>query len=366
MTDVVKCHPVTELFPLMPDDEYGRLVADIADNGQLEPIKTHKGQIIDGRHRYRACCELGIKPQFQKWLEVGSITAYVISLNLHRRQLSQSQKAMIADEARDFFEAEAKERLKTSTGGAEPRPVEKKPQAETGKSRDKAGKAFGVSGKMVDAARFIKQKAPEKAQEVKAGTKKISQASREIKKAEVAEKVATLPTEKYRVVYADPPWSYGNAGVIGETDNYGHVQRHYQSMAIAELCALGIKDIVDPDAVLFLWVTSPLLAECWPVITAWGFKYKASFVWDKVKHNFGHYNSVRHEFLLICTRGSCLPEAKTLHDSVVSIERSKTHSEKPEHFRILIDKLYPHGKRIELFARTKQTGRWDVYGNETG
>jgi N6-adenosine-specific RNA methylase IME4 len=165
------------------------------------------------------------------------------------------------------------------------------------------------------------------------------------------------------VVYADPPWSYGNAGIIGETDNYGHVGRHYQSMTISELCDLDVKSIVEDDAVLFLWVTSPLLAECWPVIKAWGFKYKTSFVWNKVKHNFGHYNSVRHELLLVCTRGSCTPDIDKLFPSVVTVERSKKHSEKPEEFREMIDTMYPHGKRIELFARQSVAG-WEVFGDQ--
>jgi len=41
-----------------------------------------------------------------------------------------------------------------------------------------------------------------------------------------------------------------------------------------ELCALPVKDLLDNDAVLFMWVTSPLLAECFAVIAAWGFEYK--------------------------------------------------------------------------------------------
>uniref|UniRef100_A0A6M3L2E2 Putative methyltransferase n=1 Tax=viral metagenome TaxID=1070528 RepID=A0A6M3L2E2_9ZZZZ len=171
--------------------------------------------------------------------------------------------------------------------------------------------------------------------------------------------IAPLPSDKYRVVYADSPWSYGDKLIEG----YGTAEHHYQTMSIEELCSMNIIDIVEDDAVLFLWVTSPLLSECWEVIEAWGFKYKSSFVWDKVKHNYGHYNSVRHELLLICTRGSCLPETKELHDSVVILERSQKHSEKPEYFRELIDKMYPSGKRIELFARVKSDG-WDGYGNE--
>lgn len=174
-----------------------------------------------------------------------------------------------------------------------------------------------------------------------------------------------LPGEKYRVWYADPPWKYGNAGVINETDGYGHVARHYPSMSIDELCAMGasVSKACEPDAVLFMWVTSPLLEECFPVIKAWGFQYKTSFVWDKVGHNFGHYNSVRHELLLVCTRGSCTPDAPTLHDSVVSIEKSRKHSEKPEEFRQMIDGMYTHGKRIELFSRETVEG-WDAWGNE--
>ncbi len=124
-----------------------------------------------------------------------------------------------------------------------------------------------------------------------------------------------------------------------------------------------IKEMADANAVMFMWVTSPLLEECFDVIRAWGFKYKTSFVWDKVGHNYGHYNSVRHELLLICTRGSCVPDTKTLYDSVVSVEKSSVHSEKPAEFRRIIDDLYTYGNRIELFARADVEG-WDRWGNE--
>ena len=98
-----------------------------------------------------------------------------------------------------------------------------------------------------------------------------------------------------------------------------------------------------------------------------GFIYKASFVWDKIKHNYGHYNSVRHEFLLVATRGSCLPDRRELDDSVVQLERGR-HSAKPSYFRDLIDRLYvppDHGvDRIELFARGELPLWWDAWGYE--
>jgi len=166
------------------------------------------------------------------------------------------------------------------------------------------------------------------------------------------------PVGKYQVIYADPPWEYGFG-----LDIHGAARRHYNTMTIDELCALPIRNLADDNAVLFLWVTSPMLADCFQVIGAWGFVYKTSFVWDKVKHVMGHYNSVRHEFLLICTRGSYPKQSNTLRDSVVSIERSDEHSEKPDVFREIIEEMYPASKKIELFARKKSAG-WDVWGNE--
>ena len=82
-----------------------------------------------------------------------------------------------------------------------------------------------------------------------------------------------------------------------------------------------------------------------------------------VKHNMGHYNSVRHEFLLVAARGSCQPDVMKLFDSVITIERNGQHSQKPTYFREIIDTLYPYGPRIELFAREKTEG-WEFYGNE--
>jgi len=189
----------------------------------------------------------------------------------------------------------------------------------------------------------------------------------EYKKQQLKDKMKDVVIEKtdkkYRVFYADPPWKYNE---VQHTDE-GNFQMktlgmHYPSMSIAELCELPISELSEENAVLFLWVTSPLLEECFPLIKAWGFKYKTSMVWDKVKHNVGNYVSVRHELLLICTKGSCTPDVKKLDDSVYSEERTE-HSKKPEYFRSLIDKIYPNGNRIELFAREKYED-WDVWGNE--
>lgn len=170
--------------------------------------------------------------------------------------------------------------------------------------------------------------------------------------------VIPLPEGQFNVIYADPPWNYGDKQ---NTPLLGGAEKHYPTMTIEELCELKIPSA--DNAILFLWVTSPLLDECWPVIEAWGFEYKTSFVWDKVKHNMGHYNSVRHEFLLVCTKGSFTPENNVLFDSVITEERSETHSQKPQRFYRIIETLYPNGKYLELFSRN-QRERWTMWGND--
>lgn len=357
-----KYHEVAQIFPLMQGDEFEQLKDDIANNGLLEAIWVHPDDsIIDGRNRHRACIETETEPRFRTWGGDGSLVSFIVSMNLHRRHLTSSQLAAVAVEMLPLLEAEAKERQ-----GARTDIVEKIPPSEMGKAREKAAAIVGTNPRYVSDAKKLAEEAPALFEQVREGKKTIPQAKRELVKRQRAE-APPLPTDKYRVLYVDPPWKYGNAGIIGETDHYGHVHRHYPSLSIQELCEMGkgIKDITAKDAVLFMWVTSPLLAECFDVITAWGFKYKTSFVWDKVGHNYGHYNSVRHELLLVCTRGSCLPDAKELIDSVQSIPKSRTHSEKPERFREIIDTLYTQGKRIELFARAEKEG-WDGWGNEPG
>lgn len=167
-----------------------------------------------------------------------------------------------------------------------------------------------------------------------------------------------LPDGMYRVVYADPPWKYGNV----MPDEFHEQADHYELMTVQQICEMPVKKMVGDNAVLFLWVTSPILEESFQVVKAWGFEYKSSFVWDKVKHVMGHYNSVRHEILLVCTRGSCQPDVQKLFDSVYTEERTE-HSAKPEYFRNVIDTIYQDGPRIELFARSEHDG-WEVWGND--
>lgn len=362
-------HPLASLFPAMTEGEFAGLKDDIKQHGLREPVWVMDGKLIDGRHRLRACNELDIKCPSREYGGTDALS-FVVSLNMARRHLDTSQRAMVAARIANMSEGR-------------PKTTSENPLV----SQTTAASTMNTSVDSVKLARKVIELAePEIIAAVDAGTLPVSQAAKlantapEFQRAvakrisenakptaavrqTIAETTAAnelkAPSGKFRVFYADPPWSYGNT-----MPDYAPEQRdHYPVMSMADLCAMPVKEMSADNAVLFLWVTSPILEESFALIKAWGFKYKSSFVWDKVKHNMGHYNSVRHEFLLICVRGSCQPDVRKLFDSVITEERTE-HSRKPSQVYEIIETIYTSGPYIELFARTQRKG-WKSHGYET-
>lgn len=94
-------HPLASLFPVMIPAEYAEFKKDIETNGLHEPIVLYEGQILDGRNRYQACCELSIELATTEYTGDDPI-GFVLSKNLHRRHLDASQRALIAAQAADL------------------------------------------------------------------------------------------------------------------------------------------------------------------------------------------------------------------------------------------------------------------------
>lgn len=98
--EVGPAHEAADLFPLMEGDEFDDLVADIADNGLKNPVVLlPDGRLLDGRNRVAACDKSGT-PVVATTYHGDDPTGYVLSLNVHRRHLTASQRAMIAAKAR--------------------------------------------------------------------------------------------------------------------------------------------------------------------------------------------------------------------------------------------------------------------------
>lgn len=91
----LKDHPISDIFPMMRASEFAELVHDIKENGLREPIVVHEKAILDGRNRYRACRKAGVEPSLETFAGDDPLK-FVISKNLVRRHLKDSQRAFIA------------------------------------------------------------------------------------------------------------------------------------------------------------------------------------------------------------------------------------------------------------------------------
>lgn len=165
-------------------------------------------------------------------------------------------------------------------------------------------------------------------------------------------------SQRYPVIYADPPWKYEHSASSSRD-----IENHYPTMDLQAICDLQIADLAAPDAILFLWTTSPKLEEAMQVIAAWGFRYKTCAVWDKQKIGMGYYFRQNHELLLVATRGSIpTPEPENRPGSIFTYPRGK-HSAKPPDFYQVIEAMYPELSKIELFCRSPRQG-WAAWGNQ--
>jgi hypothetical protein len=142
-------HPLAEIFPLMNEKEFEKLVADIKTNGVIEALWMSDGKVIDGRNRLRACQQLGITPSTREWDGKGSLLEFIISLNLHRRHLKERQRAMIAARMKPAFEEEAQRRKRWASTDTLQANL---PEGSVGQSRDHAASLLSVSGRSVDYA----------------------------------------------------------------------------------------------------------------------------------------------------------------------------------------------------------------------
>lgn len=148
----------------------------------------------------------------------------------------------------------------------------------------------------------------------------------------------------------------------------------YPTMGVDELMRLPVKEIADRDAVLFLWITVPLLPEGLALLSAWGFRYKTMLTWRKVmSQGMGFWFRGQCEHLLLGVKGKV--KAFHLQRSNFYQGRVGWHSGKPDHFRQLIVEAakvsFERPVMVELFARAAPglfpgygLEGWDVFGNE--
>jgi N6-adenosine-specific RNA methylase IME4 len=384
MSDQLQFHPLADIFPLMEGAEFDELVVDIKANGLHEDIVLYEGKIIDGRNRYRACLAADVPAiTYNADKFITDPAAYVVSANIRRRHLTESQRAMVAA------------KLATLKQGAR---TDISPTGEM--SQADAAELLNVGKRSVERAADVRDRgAPELQQAVERGEVSVSAAAdvatlpaaeqrevvargeREIldaakkirarkaearhtkrtaKLVEASRADAPLPSDRrYPVIYADPPWKFQ----LYNGPDYDR-SPDYPAMETEQICAMPIADIATPDAVLFMWTTPVHLPDALRVLEAWGFEHVTNVVWVKDKPGLGHWVRNQHELLIIARRGDMpTPLPANRPPSVINAQR-REHSRKPDEAYEMIERMFPDLPRIELFARSRRPG-WDAWGNET-
>jgi len=378
----IEFHPFANIFPLVEGTEFEELATDIREHGLHEPIVLFEDKILDGRNRYRACLAANTECRFETY-QGDDPVAYVVSLNLRRRHLDESQRAMVAA------------KLATLKRGDN----QHSPIGET--SQAKAAELLNVGKRSVERAAEVREHgAAELVHAVEHGAVSVSAAAdvatlpqdqqreivargeREIlqvaltirarkgeqrrvarlqKLVEVSKGNADLPTgRRWPIILADPPWRYEHQ-LFSST--WKDIEDHYPTLSLEEICAVPVAEIASENALLFLWVPAPKLAESFKVIEAWGFDYRTGLVWVKHAMGMGNYVRQKHEHLLIARRGE-IPMPATADRPVSVFEAPRReHSRKPDEAYELIERMFPTLPKIELFARHARPG-WDCWGNE--
>jgi len=378
-------HPLANIFPLIEGQAFSDLCADVLKHGVREPVWVYEGKILDGRNRWRAAQAMQVDCPVREY-EGDAPVQFVVSLNLHRRHLSESQRGMVAAKLATLkhggdrvSEQAANLPVATQAEAAELLNVSERTlrSARAVQSYGAPDLVHAVDAGIVsvsaaaDVATLPKAKQTEIVargeREILEAAKQIRAGKAEERRSERMEKIAEISrgnaplgsAERYPVLYVDPPWRYEHA----ESESRA-IENQYPTMSLDEIKAMPIDSIAFDDCIVFMWATSPKLAEAMEVLAAWGFSYRTCAVWDKQKIGMGYYFRQQHELLLVGVRGAPpTPAPADRPSSVFSYERGQ-HSAKPHEVYELIEAMYPALPKLELFCRTPREG-WGAWGNQS-
>lgn len=201
-----------------------------------------------------------------------------------------------------------------------------------------------------------------------------SEQERRIKRNDLPELYPDLPNKQYDIIYADPPWDYGGKMQFDKSSTKSECMDwsknifissanfKYPTLKLKDLKKIPILEIAKDDCLLFMWVTSPHLANGIELGEAWGFEYKTvAFVWDKMVHNPGKYTLSYCEMCLVFKRGRFPSPRGTRNEKQLVRAPRGEHSVKPNEVREAIERMFPQSERIELFSR-HHPEKWDVWG----
>jgi len=387
-----KAHELSNIIPLMTDAEYQGLKNKIKEHGFQEkrPIFLYENKILDGRHRYQACKELGVEAKIEEFKGDTRTSAldFVILSNIDRRNLSPTQCAACAYEALPIYQSEAKKRQQLSEGrGKKGTQKIEYLKEDQGEAVEHAAKMFNANRQYIyDIQKMAKELSQKKFDTIFEGLKKdelsVSQARRELKKEkreaqrnedrktlkDIPDIKEALGKVKFPTITIDPPWDWGDEG---DDDQLGRARPDYATMPFEEILKFPVADFADKDCHIYLWITNRSLPKGFALLEEWGFRYITCITWCKPSFGMGNYFRGASEHILFGVKGS-QPLKRKNATTWFQAKRGPKHgksgySSKPEEFYQLVESCSP-GPYLEIFARTQKEKRrdWTQWGNENG
>jgi len=194
----------------------------------------------------------------------------------------------------------------------------------------------------------------------------------------------------FDLIVSDPSYEFSDKLTMSETKR--GAESNYQGvLSFEDIKNLKVKEISQKDAFLALWCPSALIPQGLEIMKSWGFEYKQTHIWVKIKvetsiiklikqwvtsfnimdindilsFKMGHWFRQTHEVVLIGVRGKISKELKNKSQRSVHLYPPMKHSKKPEILQNMLEKMFPNPnlKKLEMFSRRERSG-WICTGND--
>jgi N6-adenosine-specific RNA methylase IME4 len=344
-------------------------VASLAESveqlGLLHPIVvTPDGELIAGERRLEAFRLLGRSEIPAHVLDLENIVSGQQAENIDRKDFTPEERVSIGEKIEMLLGNRRGER--TDLDGQPPQNfVEVKGQETRSIAARKAGFKNPETYRQAKVVRDAARDEPERFGKALDDMNRTGRVHGPFKRVKIAKQSAEIRREPpplpgggpYRVIVVDPPWPYDKR----DEDPSHRAVHPYPTMSIAQIASLRVADVAHENCILWLWTTNFHMQEAFGIAETWGFQHKTILTWFKDKFGFGAWLRCQTEHAIFATCGR--PTVQLTNESTALFAQVRAHSEKPDEFYALVERLCPAPRYCELFSRRGRPN-WDGHGDE--
>ncbi|MBP1845908.1 N6-adenosine-specific RNA methylase IME4 [Rhizobium petrolearium] len=167
----------------------------------------------------------------------------------------------------------------------------------------------------------------------------------------------------YERIVIDPPWGVDLYSKEGARKS---ALGKYDLMKDADIMALPVGRLASMDCLLYCWATAPQLPLAIDCVKAWA--SSTSLFWSGERphrpERSAWVRATASALLarLLSSRPSETQSRQAIPQAIFN-GIAREHSRKPVEFYDICDRVMPHARRADVFARESRAG-WHSFGNE--